>query len=325
MKFFSLIFVFSLALLLVQCTDPPVTQPDESLALYAGGNGGGGNGGGGGGGGHTETQANNLSFPALLADGFSLSPITESLTVPFTVDAINCVGLTPEEIAALLATGPWYAQKVEGNVWQGPYDTYTAGTPVTFIDWGDAMESVDPKIRRPYRVEFGVYVELLAPMSAYTMALLAYPSSKDETQGTNGTTYDCNYATIASPLGKVVIQRYDPGATLVWNATLGQWDGAYAPETGFGFAQELNVGGKFIFGASTGGWKPTELGEYRITFYFENSEVSLVGSQVGDYNGGAPIIPKIGENNTAVVDDVNNLTYMDVQCTGGGGGGGGGH
>lgn len=304
MKFFSLIFVFLLAIFLVNCADPPVSPlPTESLVLYGGGNG---NNGGGNGGGHTETQANNLSFPALLADGFALTPVTELLTVPY---AGEYEGLTQAEIDALIATGPWYAQKVEGNVWQGPFETFTAGTPVAFIDWGDAMESVDPKIRRPYRVEFGVYVELATPMSAYTMALLAYPSSKDETQGTNGTRYDCDYATIASPLGKCVIQRYEPGATLTWNAALGQWDGAYDPETGFGFAQELNVGGKFIFGASTGGWKPTELGEYRITFYFEQSSiVSLAGAQPGDYNGGAPIIPKIGENNTAVVDGANNLT-----------------
>ena len=321
MKFFSLIFVFLLAIFLVNCADPPVSPlPTESLVLYGGGNG---NNGGGNGGGHTETQANNLSFPALLADGFALTPVTELLTVPY---AGEYEGLTQAEIDALIATGPWYAQKVEGNVWQGPFETFTAGTPVAFIDWGDAMESVDPKIRRPYRVEFGVYVELATPMSAYTMALLAYPSSKDETQGTNGTRYDCDYATIASPLGKCVIQRYEPGATLTWNAALGQWDGAYDPETGFGFAQELNVGGKFIFGASTGGWKPTELGEYRITFYFEQSSiVSLAGAQPGDYNGGAPIIPKIGENNTAVVDGANNLTYMDVTVVPGGGGGGGGH
>ena len=318
MKVLGLFFAFLLAFFLVQCTDPPVSPVvGDSEALYAGrgnGNGGGGNGGGG----HTETQANNLSFPALLADGVSLTLVTESLTIPYSGDY---EGLTAEEIAALVATGPWYAQKVEGNVWQGPFETYT-GTPVTFIDWGDAMESVDPKLRRPYRVEFGVYVQLPTPMSAYTMALLAYPSSKDETQGTNGTRYDCNYATIASPLGTCVIQRYDDNATLTWNAVTGQWDGAFPPETGFGFSQELNVGGKYIFGASLGGFKPTVAGNYRITFYFqEGSQVSLAGAQVGDYNDGVPIIPKIGENNTAVVDDINNLTYMDVQATTGGGGG----
>jgi hypothetical protein len=202
MKTLSFFFVFLLAFLLVQCTDPPVSPVASEVECYKGGKGGGG---------HTETAVNNLSFPALLADGFALAPITESLTVPFTVDEVNCVGLTAEEIATLQATGPWYAQKVEGNVWQGPYAEYD-GTPVTFIDWGDAMESVDPKLRRPYRVEFGIYVQLPVPMSAYTMALLAYPSSPDETQGTNGTRYDCYYATIASPLGNCVIQKYDPGA-----------------------------------------------------------------------------------------------------------------
>ena len=33
------------------------------------------------------------------------------------------------------------------------------------------------------------------------------------------------------------------------------------------FAPELNVGGKYIFGASEGGWKPASLGWFRITFY----------------------------------------------------------
>ena len=56
---------------------------------------------------------------------------------------------------------------------------------------------------------------------------------------------------------------------------------------------ECNVGGKFIFGASTGGFKPDKAGEYRITFYFEEgSTVSLADAQIGDYNDGAPIIPK---------------------------------
>lgn len=310
MKVLSIIFALFISFLLVQCSDPTVVSPNGSeLACFKGP----------GGGGHTETATNNLSFPALLADGFTLAPITESLTVPYTGPYD---GLTPEDTAALSATGPWYAQKVTGNVWQGEYADYT-GTAVTFIDWGDAMESVDPKLRRPYRVEFGVYVQLATPMSAYTMALLAFPSSPDETQGTNGSRYNCNYATIASPFGKLVIQKFDPADTLTWNAAEGKWDNAEDPQTGFGFAQELNVGGKYIYGASTGGWKPTEVGEYRITFYFDaGSEVSLAGALPGDYNEGVPIIPKVGERNTAKVDGANNLTYMDVTVVGGGGGGG---
>ena len=148
-KFFALfilLFIPLIAILFVQCNEPVIEPNDQEMVLSLNK----------GDGGHTETVTNNLSFPALLADGVSLTPITESVTVPYAGDY---EGLTAEEIAALVATGPWYAQKVEGNVWQGPYATYD-GTPVTFIDWGDAMESVDPKVRRPYRVEFGVYVRV---------------------------------------------------------------------------------------------------------------------------------------------------------------------
>jgi hypothetical protein len=310
MKVISVFSFFFLSFLLVQCSDPSVSPVNSQIDCFKGG------------GGHTTIASNNLSFPALLADGFSLTPISESLTVPYTGPYD---GLTPEEIAALDEESPWYAQKVEGNIWQGSYQDYV-GTPVAFIDWGDAMESVNPKIRRPYRVEFGVYVQLTTPMSAYTMALLAYPSSLDETQGTNGTRYDSYYATIATPLGKCVIQKFEDASTLTWNVVTGQWDNAEDPETGFGFAQELNVGGKYIFGASTGGWKPMVEGTYRITFFFDTgTEVVLTGAQVGDYNDGAPIIPKIGETNTAVVVPENNLTYMDVTVVPGGGAGGGGN
>lgn len=298
-----------------------------SLVMAKGGKPGGGskpeNPGGGNGGGHTETATNNQSFPAILADGASVTPITETkfevvYEGPYT-------GLTAEDIAFLEANGPWYAQKVEGNVWQADY-ALVDSVSVYFVDWGDAMESVDPKIGRPYRLELGLYAQLAETMTAYTMAELAFPSSNQETQGTNTTMYESYYATIATPMGKLVVQRYEPDAVLTWNAEAGQWDGAYAPETGFGFQQELNVGGKFIFGASTGGWKPSVLGEYRITFFFEaGSGVSLSAADVGDYNAGNPIIPKEGENNTAVVDTVLNITYIDVTAIGSGGGGGGGN
>jgi len=293
-------------------------------SVSAAAKGPGGGGGGGGGGSHTETQGNNLSFPALLADGFTLTPIAATaFTVvydgPYT-------GLTQEQLDYVLANGPWYAQKVEGNVWQAEYQAVGApGADVYFVDWGDAMESVDPKIGRPYRLELALYAQLTDPMTAYKMAELAFPSSPQETQGTNTTSYDSYYATIATPKGKLVVQKYDVDpSTLVWNPTSGQWDGAYPPEN-VSFAQELNVGGKYIFGASTGGWKPTELAEFRITFYFEaGSVMSLAAAQPGDYNSGSPIIPKIGERNTAVVDPLNNITYIDVTVVQSGGGGGGG-
>ena len=43
-------------------------------------------------------------------------------------------------------------------------------------------------------------------MTAYTMAVLEYPSSSTELQGTNMTTYDNPWATVVSGQPKLVIQ-----------------------------------------------------------------------------------------------------------------------
>ena len=325
MKILGLFFAFLLAFFLVQCTDPPVSPVvGDSEALYAGrgnGNGGGGNGGGG----HTETQGNNLSFPALLADGYSVTPITETLfTVPYTGPYD---GLTPEQIAWLEANGPWYAQKVEGNIWQAEYLNVATAIDVSYIDWGDAIEAVNPKMGRPYRLELVLY-EDVSSMLGYKMAELAFPSSKDETQGTNTLTYNSIYASVASPYGEIVVQRFegvDP-TTLTWDGT--KWVGAESP-TPISFQVENNVGGKLIFGASMKGWKPAELGNHRITFYMPNSNVILSNAYIANYtvdesgNQVYPMPVAVGETNTPVVDAANNLTYVDVIVTTGGGGGGG--
>jgi len=270
--------------------------------------------GGGGGGGHTETATNNLSFPALCADGYSIATIPETL---FTVEYLGPFIGVEDNLEWIQANGPWYAQKVAGNVWQADFQT-VAQVNATFVDWGDAIESVDPKINRPYRLELALYSNQFGPMTAYTMTELAFPSSPQETQGTNITTYESTYATVASQMGKLVIQKFDNADNLTWTGT--SWDGAEAPIP-ITFAQELNVGGRLIYGASTGGWKPTEVGNYRITFYMaDGSTVDLKPAIIADKT--APETPKIAENNQPYVSVEHNLTYVDVQVTTGGGGGG---
>lgn len=314
MKSFLGICVLSLAFMLVQCRDNP-TQPEQydSFSRMEKGKKGGG--------GHTVTTGNNLSFPALYADGYNITEILEenfSFTVPYT-GAYE--GLTASEIAELQATGPWYAQKVEGNVWQADFEPLS-NPNVAFVDWGDAIEAVDPKVGRPYRLELVLY-QGGANMLGFKMAELAFPSSKDETQGTNTETYTSQYASIVTSQGRMIVQRFDEGAELIWNETLNKWDGADNPESGLTFSPELNVGGKYIFGASKKGWKPKVIGNYRITFYLENSDLNLVGSDIGNYNNGSPEFPEFGENNTPHVHGTYNLTYVDVQAEAGGGGGGG--
>ncbi len=311
------ILICCLALFLFQCNKetldiiPANDSLDETLAAKGGG-------GGKGGGGHTETLTNNLSFPALCADGYSLSPIAAT---SFLVEYLGPFTGVEDNMDYILANGPWYAQKVEGNKWQAQFEIVTTPVNVSFIDWGDAIESVDPKIGRPYRLELALYSGQFGPMTAYTMTELAFPSSPQETQGTNTLTYESNYAAVASPMGKLLVQRFDDKEALVWNGT--SWDGALSTEPVV-FAQELNVGGRLIYGASTGGWKPTAPGEYRITFYMtEASIVNLKSAIIADKT--APETPKVAENNQPYVHQEHNISYVDVQITSGGGGGGGNH
>lgn len=301
-------------------------------------------GGGGGGGGnkpppHDETQGNNLSFPAFAVDGYTIAPVTETkFDVMYTGEY---PGLTPEEIAEREAGGPWYAQKTEGNTWQADYEV---GIPVavSYVDWGDNIESVNPKIRRPFRLEIQLYKRLAEieegmTMTGYVMAELEYPSSANELQGTNTATYDGNFATVVSDLWKLRVQYCGSAvpADLYWDAGMSMWlsPTASCADVPISFAVELNVGGKLIFGGSQGGWKPTSAGFYRITFYSPvATSLSLATAQVGNYGDFGVVTPEAAAESdegdegaaTPVVDQALNISYVDVHAVAGGGGGGGG-
>ena len=317
----------------------------------------GGGGGGGGGGGNRppsgeEAQGNNLSFPALPVDGYTIGPIPSTqFTIPYDGEY---PGLTAEEIEALQASGPWYPQKTEGNTWQA--DNVPAGSEtvfVSYVDWGDNIEAVNPKVRRPFRLEIQLYKQLNEwvdfnddpesgnGMTGYVMAELEYPSSADELQGTDSTMYEGNFANVVSNLWKLRIQYCGDGIPddLDWNATTGIWDSATpCTDVPVSFAVELNVGGKLIFGGSQGGWKPRDTGFYRITFYGPgDSYLSLEEAVVGNLAefSVAPEAPadvpalasaesesEEGDEGAAtpVVDGGRNISYVDVEVVGGGGG-----
>lgn len=277
---------------------------------------------------------NNLSFPAIAADGFSITSLAlPSFTVPYTGDY---PGLTEDEILWLEENGPWFAQKTTGNVWQADFNINPTGTDVavTCVDWGDNIESNNPKLRRPFRLEVVLFNNMGSgnELTRYTMAELEYPSSANELQGTNKTTSESQWATVVSPLPDLVVQYLGttaPTGPLTWDPTTNKWTGY--PVVPVAFAVELNVGGKYIFGASEGGWKPDALGWYRITFYAPQvGDVRLdQGTVVGNFleTGPSPTCDAAvsteaeGGAGKPVIDDTNNLSYVDVQVVGGGGGG----
>jgi hypothetical protein len=296
-----------------------------AMPVFAKGPGGGG--GGGGGGGHTEVATNNLSFPAIAADGSTITDVVEQFTVPYlNPDGtyFTIPGETPE--------WPWFAQKVDGNKWNAEF--YNAPTTeaitVLGVDWGDLIESVNPTLGRPYRLETALFVDVSAtPMTGYVMGMIANPSSPDEVQGTNTATYLSNYATIYSSRPSLRIQNIsgiDP-ESLTWDATTNFWvfGATTPPATAISFAPELNVGGKYIFGASTGGWKPTAAGTFRITFYIPaGSQIMMIaGTTLGNLVEGVWVPGAAGEGGAVpqVVSDLN-LSYVDVQVIAKGGGGG---
>jgi hypothetical protein len=266
-----------------------------------------------------EDVTNNLSFPAIAVDTFSINPMTApSFTVTYEGDY---PGLTDEEIALVEASGPWYPQKLKGNAWQADYEV--RGTEaVTYVDWGDNVESVSPTVRRPFRLEVVLFKDLVeTTMTGYTMAVLEYPSSANELQGAKDLTYESRYATVISAKPKFVIQYFGSPvpSDLTWTGT--QWSfGTVKP---ISFAPELNVGGKYIYGASEGGWKPLDAGWYRLTFYVPSgSGVNLRAAEIGNYADLFGTIPEPPEGEVVaeaegggavpVVDGDNNLTYVDV-------------
>ncbi|MCJ7554541.1 MAG: hypothetical protein MUO34_11725 [Ignavibacteriaceae bacterium] len=321
-KFFVLsvfLFIPLIAILFVQCNEPVIEPTDQDMVLSL--NKGEGE----------VPVGNNFSFPAYLADGYSIPAITATnfgtaftYDDPSTVDVEDCSFYEFKEVdCEYVASDEWYAQKVDGNVWQADYVLLTPGQNVSFIDWGDNIESVNPKIDRPFRLEVTLYKNVASEnLNGYTMTVLANPSSPDEIQGTNGDKYHGIWATVASPKGKIAVQKWSDDNTVPENWDGTKWTDAVAPDLSFGFAVELNVGGKLIFGASKGGWVPTVLGKYRLTFYLaEGSDIDLQGAGVGNYGGNVEDVTPSESLNVPVVDAIRNITYVDVTVAEAGSGG----
>lgn len=263
-----------------------------------------------------EETANNLSFPVIALDGFSITKQpAPSFTVPYAGDY---PGLSTEAIAWLEANGDplnnaWYAQKTIGNLWQADFDNSGAiSGAVNYIDWSDNIESQNPKVRSSFRLEITLYKNLDTPMKAYLMMPLEYPNSSSELQGANTTTHDSYKATVISGKPRLIIQQLgtiDP-ASLTWDGT--RWiSGDQVPTIiSVTFAPELNVGGNYIYGAASGGWKPRTAGVYRITFHVPaDSNISLAtaafDNEAGDYTPADPVA-------FPVLLAEYNLTYVDV-------------
>jgi hypothetical protein len=172
----------------------------------------------------------------------------------------------------------------------------------------------------------------------------------DEVWGTTSLTYESNEATVYTPFASVLVHAIPVGVNpelLVWSAAYG-WSNPEAPSAlqpallnSEPAGAEVNVQGKVVFGYN---WNVAEMlafyglgpGTYRITFSLgdspntslANAVVRLPDEETADANAGGPPDgkgnggggPPDGKGKqtgggTAVVDNLNNLTYIDVTLT----------
>jgi hypothetical protein len=308
--------------------------------------GGGGNKpedpGGGGGKPGGETAGNNLSFPVLWSeDGRSVSLPGEAGVV-LTDGPVLPGTYTPDDSTPCMGA----IQKNTLNSWQADSMT-VAPNSVTTIDWGDNLESKDWRLGTVVRVETGLYKDI-APdtMTRYEMCYIS-GSGTDEvwglrvtgnaTDGYEAVTTDSPEAMVYTAGARLTIQQIVPDLAggLTWDEATHAWTGPGASDPVFNMAAwervsdgpgsygaELNVSGKIVYGFV---WTTADLeaGEYRLTFSLDNDEGFDSGATLveADILGSTEIeVSEEGDGgNTAVVDRVNDLTYIDVGLVPGGG------
>lgn len=287
-----------------------------------------------------DSAGNNLSFPVIWSDGFAI-PLRGEFGVAMFDGAYDDVdGVS------------WYHQRDVYNEWQAESaDWSTAPVNISWIDWGDNIESRSWPERAKVRVEVVLFQDLITPMVGYEMLHLS-GQGIEELWGTNTVTYAATQATVYTHNARLTIQKLTVApdqADLAWDPLIGAWSGDVEGEPfynstvwesgegpGDGYKAEINIQGKIIYGML---WDLAEDGDgpghYRLTFSLDgtNGDVALNTY----FDGDTEILQPVEEEGDEMadkaeptggithIDTINNLSFIDVVITAGGGGGGGGN
>lgn len=314
-----------------------------------------------------DLASNNLSFPVIWADNVAkMLPGSPGMAPVFTgswfingSDTLFVQG-DPGNL--------WQADTYSPSGSESPIEVST----IDWGDNLEAKSWPAGAVLRVETVLYKTLSELNRPFSSMT-GYVMYKLDEDvtgpnEMWGTRGETYESETATIYSNSAYLVIQRLTapreevPTGALLWNADDHLWinatDEPFIEETAVfdggvwnavdgpgGYSAEVNVQGKVIYGYN---WdtnvNANGPGDYRITFaLIENREMQgneFFGTVI---NGSTTILEPIEEvvilaepdklGGVAVMDPVNNLTYIDIRLdpkgsgrgANGGNGGSGGH
>ncbi len=232
-----------------------------------------------------------------------------------------------------------YLQQDAGNQWQaGSADWSGSTVEISTVDWGDNLEAKDWSADVVLRVETVLYQDLSASMRAYNMHHL-YGQGPDEMWGCDMSTYQSFEATVYSGCARLTIQKLSDNysdSDLTWDASTGEWTGAgvastiynsgvwqgvEGPDSRLAYSAEINVSGKVIYGYN---WNLRNNsdgdGYYRITFSLDNNTghvplntfitentVIKVSAEDSEATEAEP-----GGGGVAVIDSINNLTYIDL-------------
>ena len=96
---------------------------------------------------------------------------------PWFPQPTSTTGTTPNDI--------WNTDFVDDykNSWQADWFMTFAVVEIEFIDWGNPLENINPRVGKRFPVELALFT-LVEEMLAYNMACLEYPASKNELFGT---------------------------------------------------------------------------------------------------------------------------------------------
>jgi hypothetical protein len=240
----------------------------------------------------TESYGNNLSTPAIFAEGVGV------LGLPTGENT----GLRGSSVPNLVKTYeyndiPYYLQRTE-NTWQADWLNGAAEGEVVRADWSDNIVRQTWAESSVIRVETVLFKDLdpARPLKGYDMNYL-FGEGIQEVWGTPGTTHAANLATVYSICARLTIQKLDgpdgrPVGTLYDSAIYDRF-GVTGPTSAY--SAEVNVPGKIIYGynwdlakfdmAGIGLPNEPKSGWYRLTFSLDPTAVYNLVDENGQTRG----------------------------------------
>ena len=223
-----------------------------------------------------EGYGNNLSVPAIFAEGHGITGLPTSVATGLRPTAEEPVPSLPyfDPNYTFLLNGVTYYPQQTPSVWQADWANGNLETgEAVVVNWSDNLLNTKWTPKSVIRVENTLYVNPADTMTAYTMQKLSGQGT-DESWGTDTVTYESTYRTVYTNTARLKIEKISaPGGTVI--AHPASFNGAvyekYGTDGPGGYGAEVNVSGNLIYGYNwqlnnAEGSVQSKLGWWRLTF-----------------------------------------------------------